>query len=95
MVVECIENSIQYCTAIIWIRNLITIHLLLSLPGPIVSSLLVLHDLLQFLQVVLGCLAHTLALKNVIMMFGMTELHWNEYIFVEYTQFYSLNQYLH
>jgi len=62
LVVDFVENSIQYWTGIFWIAVLLTIHLLLNLSCTLVRLLLVLNDLILLLPGKLGWKAHTPAL---------------------------------
>jgi len=50
-IVDCIENTIEYWTAITWIEDLLTIlHLLLNYPCAFVCFHFILNDLIQLLQ---------------------------------------------
>jgi len=98
LVVGCIENSIHYWTHIIWIEDLLTIfHLLLSFPWTFVCFVFVLNDLFQSLWYRLGRWAHTPVHLKFISMFRISQTcnHWNEYLWMEYNEFYSFNQNLH
>jgi len=71
--VDCVENSIQYWTGIIWIEVLLTIHLLLNLSCSLVRLLYVLNDLSQLLRGELGWWVHTPALLRFIAMLGISQ----------------------
>jgi len=97
-VVDCIENSIQHSTGIVWIENPVTIlHLLLNLPGTFVCVLFILNDLFQLLRCKLGRWVHIPVLLEFLVMLGISETsnHWDKYIWMGYNQFYSFNQNLH
>jgi len=70
VIVDCVENSIQYWTGIFWIEVLLAIHLLLDLSCTMVGLLFVLNDLFQLLQGKLGLWAHTPALLKCTVMLG-------------------------
>jgi len=95
---NCIEHGVQYWTGVILINDLVTIlHLLLNLPSTFVWVLLVLNDLFQLLRWKLCRWAYILALLKFITMLGISQTsnHLNEYLWMEYNQFYSFNQNLH
>jgi len=97
-VVDYIENSIQYWSAIIWIKDFLTIlQLLLNIPWTIVCFLFILNDLFQLLWCKVGRWDNTPMLLTFIKMLGipLTSNHSNEYIWMEYNQFYYFNQNLH
>jgi hypothetical protein len=95
-IVECVENSAQYWNGIMWIENLLAIlHLLLNLSCTLVCLLFTLNDLFQLLQGKFDCWAHSPVLLKFIAMLDISQTRiWTQY-YVEYIQFYSLNQNLH
>jgi len=97
-VVDCTENCIQHWARICWIEGLLTIlHLLLNLRCICVHILSVLSDLFQLLRCKLGRWADIPALLKLIVMLGISQTsnYWNEYIRMQYNQFYFFNQNLH
>jgi hypothetical protein len=72
-VVDCVENSAQDCTGIIWIEDPLAIHLLLKLFSTFVGLLFVLNDLFQLLQGQLGRLANSPAHLKFIAMLGISQ----------------------
>jgi len=94
-IVDWVENSIQYWTGIIWIEVLLTTHLLLNLSCTLVGMLFILNDLFQLHRGMFGWWAHTTALLKFITMLGISQTSIWTQKYVQYSQFYSLNQNLH
>jgi hypothetical protein len=79
-----------------WIENLLAIlHLLLNLSCTLVCLLFTLNDLFQLLQGKVDRWAHSPVLLKFIAMLDISQTRILTQYYVEYIQFYSLNQNLH
>jgi hypothetical protein len=92
--IGCIQNSIYYGTGIICVVDiLIILHLLLNLHCTFVCFLLVCNGLVQLFQCTLCTCGNTPVLLKFIAILDVSQTsnHWNEYLWMEYNQFYSFN----